>query len=295
MKKILLSLVAVSAAFSMNAQVDTLTEWFTGTPVLYNSDNDGFVCGTNGYDDLAKYQRFDAAHGISGDGQLTEVLIWIGHKADAGGSFNVNVVDFAGGALGTILGSTTVTLASVDTTTAGFMVAEGTSGYNLAVTFSPAISVTSASDIVIGIVNPLTQAAGDSIGIVSNTTGDFTDASTHTWEVWSDLTLTDISTAWGGLDIGMAFYPVIDFTLGLTENSIEVNAYPNPTSTVLNIQTSSAATTVSILSMDGKVVSTTDMNGTTASVNVANLNAGVYFYEVAAADGSVVRNTFVKK
>ena len=47
--------------------------------------------------------------------------------------------------------------------------------------------------------------------------------------------------------------------------------------------------------MDGKVVSTQEMNGTSATVNVADLNTGAYFYEVKTIDGSVSRNTFMKK
>lgn len=84
-------------------------------------------------------------------------------------------------------------------------------------------------------------------------------------------------------------------TSGLTESTIEVNAYPNPASTVLNIVTTSNATSVSVITMDGKVVATENVSGTTASINVADLVSGVYFYEVTAQDGSVVRNTFVKK
>ena len=78
-------------------------------------------------------------------------------------------------------------------------------------------------------------------------------------------------------------------------SAMEVNVYPNPVSTVLNVNTTGVATSVSILSLDGKVISSTDMNGTSVSVNVSNLTAGVYFYEIVAEDGSLVRNTFVKK
>ena len=79
------------------------------------------------------------------------------------------------------------------------------------------------------------------------------------------------------------------------ESAMKVNVYPNPVSTVLNVNTTGVATSVSILSLDGKVLSNTVMNGTSASVDVANLTAGVYLYEIVAEDGSLVRNTFVKK
>lgn len=82
--------------------------------------------------------------------------------------------------------------------------------------------------------------------------------------------------------------------VGIEEISNIASVYPNPTNSVLNVKTTLASTSISIISMDGKVVATSKINGLTGSVNVAELVNGVYFYEVAAADGSVVRNTFVK-
>jgi len=86
----------------------------------------------------------------------------------------------------------------------------------------------------------------------------------------------------------------MDFVAGINENTVEAKVYPNPASDVLNINASNEVSSVSIIGMDGKVISTTEANGTTTSVNVAALNAGVYFYEVVTIEGTV-RNTFVKK
>ncbi len=72
-------------------------------------------------------------------------------------------------------------------------------------------------------------------------------------------------------------------------------AFPNPAKEVLTIQTSLESTSISIIAMDGKVVATADMSGINGSINVANLVDGSYFYEVTASNGTVVRNTFVKK
>ena len=55
------------------------------------------------------------------------------------------------------------------------------------------------------------------------------------------------------------------------------------------------ATSVSIMGMDGKVISSESVNSNSIAVNVSDLVAGVYFYEVVAENGTVVRNTFVKK
>lgn len=69
-------------------------------------------------------------------------------------------------------------------------------------------------------------------------------------------------------------------------------AYPNPASDVLNVAVEGdEVVAVSVVSMDGKVVSTTE--GSTALV--ADLTAGMYIYEARTASGAVIRNTFMKK
>lgn len=83
-------------------------------------------------------------------------------------------------------------------------------------------------------------------------------------------------------------------TAGLSETEMTVAVYPNPTNSTLNIKTSNAANHVSIISMDGKVVAESNLNGLTGSINVAELVNGVYFYEVRSSNGAVIRNTFVK-
>ena len=84
--------------------------------------------------------------------------------------------------------------------------------------------------------------------------------------------------------------------VGTEEASLEVlSAYPNPTTDVLNIKLNENASTVSILSLDGKLISSEIVNTNTLAVNVADLAAGVYFYEVVTAEGDKVRNKFIKK
>lgn len=82
--------------------------------------------------------------------------------------------------------------------------------------------------------------------------------------------------------------------LGLTENNLVVSAFPNPTSDVLNIELNMVASNVSIIAMDGKVVSSKEINSKSISLNVASLNAGMYIYEIVSSNGTVSRSTFVK-
>ena len=83
--------------------------------------------------------------------------------------------------------------------------------------------------------------------------------------------------------------------LGLEEATVKATAYPNPANSTLNVATTGSANSISIISMDGKVVATANMSGLEGSIDVSNLTEGVYFYEVAADNGAVIRNTFVKK
>lgn len=296
MKKLLLSAVVLATGLVANAQLDTISAHMAGTPVLYNSGGSGYVSGNNDYGDLAKYQRFDASHGILATGTMSEVLLWVPVKDDNGGSFDVVVRDFTGGTAGSVLATETISLSAVDTSLAGYSPLGSSLAYNLAVTLTTPVAITASSDIIVGIVLPTT--AGDTVALVSNTDGDFADAGTHTWEEWSDNSFVPLndgtSNSWQ-LDIAFGVFPVIDYVAGLTESEMNLKAFPNPANDVLNISTSVEVASVSIISMDGKVVATEDVNASTAAINVAHLTTGTYLYEVVAADGSVVRNTFVKK
>ncbi len=84
--------------------------------------------------------------------------------------------------------------------------------------------------------------------------------------------------------------------VGVEESSLEVlSAYPNPTTDILNISLNENVETASILSLDGKLISTENVNSTNVSLNVEDLSAGIYFYEVVTSEGDKVRNKFIKK
>jgi hypothetical protein len=299
MKKILLSIGVVLSAAAANAQVDTLTEFFTGTPTVYGvaaSGGGGYLAGNNGYGDLSKMQLFDGTHGVNGGGSITSLLLWAPIKSDAGtgGSFRAVIWANNAGTPGAELGSTTITLASVDTTVAALNVAEAAVAYNVAANFTSAIAIPANGEFWAGIVLPTT--AGDTISLVTNTDGDFADAVTHTGEFWSDNTFHTFGDPnnWGSL-IAIAVFPVVNFQAALTENELIASVYPNPASDVLNINLKANATTVSIISMDGKVVSTQNVSSNTVAVDLSNVLAGAYIYEIVAENGTVIRNTFVKK
>lgn len=76
---------------------------------------------------------------------------------------------------------------------------------------------------------------------------------------------------------------------------LSVSVYPNPANEVLNFDMMESASSVSIVTLDGKVVLSENVSGNTFSVSVAELTTGMYVYEIVAENGSVARNTFMKK
>ncbi len=68
-------------------------------------------------------------------------------------------------------------------------------------------------------------------------------------------------------------------------------AFPNPATDILNVLVDGEeVVSVSIISVDGKVISSVD----DSVAQVTELTAGVYFYEARTSSGAVIRNTFVK-
>lgn len=72
--------------------------------------------------------------------------------------------------------------------------------------------------------------------------------------------------------------------------------YPNPTSNVLNIEVKNTeASSLNVYGVDGKVVLTSSLTGAQSTVDVSNLNNGVYFYNISTIDGNVMNGTFIKE
>jgi len=75
-----------------------------------------------------------------------------------------------------------------------------------------------------------------------------------------------------------------------SESLIQVVVYPNPTDNLLNVQTTGELKMITVLDMSGRVL----LTSTNPSLNVNDLNAGVYLVLIQTNEGTVQR-TFVKK
>jgi len=126
---------------------------------------------------------------------------------------------------------------------------------------------------------------------------DFTSSTNVIWITngWANGQAPDPSTNTGVWDVtSLTFGGTLALGNLSIEGSTQVSAvaYPNPASDVLNIAVEGEeVVTVSVISMDGKTVSTTEG----AAALVADLTAGMYIYEARTASGAIIRNTFIKK
>lgn len=67
--------------------------------------------------------------------------------------------------------------------------------------------------------------------------------------------------------------------------------YPNPTSSVLNIQ-GEGMTNLEVYNVVGQCIMRNEVNGNVAQINMEHMNSGIYFLRVHANDGSVQSRTF---
>lgn len=72
------------------------------------------------------------------------------------------------------------------------------------------------------------------------------------------------------------------------------NVYPNPANSVLNIEEMDNATQVKIFNVVGSLIKTVEVGSQNATIDVSNLNRGVYFVSVYNAEG-VQTTKFIKE
>jgi len=299
MKKIYLMFFGLSLSAAASAYVDSLVSHFTGTPTLIGSSGGGYVSGSNDYGDLSKMQLFDNTYGVAGPGTISKVLLWIPVKEQVAGSFMVNIWSDVAGTPGAVLGTTTLTIASVDTSIAGLNFIDGVVPYNVTATFGTAVAIPANMKFWAGVILPTTN--GDTLGLASTSDGDFTDALTHTGEYWSDLTFHTFGDPgnWD-LAVALAIFPVVTITsvAGVEENAVVTGIYPNPTKGAMTFSFGNTETSyVMVRDLSGRTVATVEVNSAmTVAADFSELANGTYIYETVNFDGVVTsKSKFVKQ
>ncbi|MFN5417307.1 MAG: T9SS type A sorting domain-containing protein, partial [Flavobacteriia bacterium] len=96
----------------------------------------------------------------------------------------------------------------------------------------------------------------------------------------------------GGLCDNATITFTVQNTSSIEENTLVSSLYPNPVKDILSIKTAAKIASISVLSLDGKEISTYKVD---SKINVSNLNAGIYFLEVKAENGLISKTKFIKE
>ncbi|MBQ2573948.1 MAG: T9SS type A sorting domain-containing protein, partial [Bacteroidales bacterium] len=73
----------------------------------------------------------------------------------------------------------------------------------------------------------------------------------------------------------------------------EINVYPNPTSSVINIS-AEGMQNITIMDMTGRVVMSKDVNSNFETISAEGFAKANYMVRIATADGVVVKNIVVE-
>ena len=88
-------------------------------------------------------------------------------------------------------------------------------------------------------------------------------------------------------------------TLGITASDItsELLIYPNPTAQLVTIRATSAVNTVTIYTLDGRLIGTYRNPSTTNtfSINVEKMSVGIYNFKINTSDGSATRKVIIRR
>ncbi len=116
----------------------------------------------------------------------------------------------------------------------------------------------------------------------------------QTWTGSSAATLNQClyPEAWGA---SLMAFKVSEVQSISKNNTLQVNAYPNPAQNILNVDLATTGTaTVSIVNLVGQSVKEVSVNQLKNTINISDLSAGMYMLKVSQ-NGKVYTNKFVVK
>lgn len=114
------------------------------------------------------------------------------------------------------------------------------------------------------------------------------------YQTWSNTLLNGClyPEAWGA---SLFAFKVAEIQGINANNTLKVNAYPNPAQNILNVElTSNATATISIVNLVGQTVKSVSVNQLKNTINISDLSAGMYMLKVTQ-DEKVFTNKFVVK
>lgn len=281
-------------SFGGTQMCDTALVYYT-----LQAPNKGYLCGNNLIQNVVSSQECAQRYAFSGNGSISEVLVWYGVVKGTNAGTSVKIYDLTTGKKpNTALGTSASILTGALTTT---MVTS--------YTFSPAVNVT--SDFAASVMLP-TPANGDTTAIVSTMIGcNAADSLSLTnfgapfgW--WFYVNLIDGSGA-KDTSIDMFIVPVVDNTTGMGEiasnNGLTLKgAFPSPATDVTNIMygiSEASNVSVTVFDLTGKTIYTSSENKGAGNhevkLSLKNIPAGNYYYTVKTNNAKLTSKFSVVK
>ncbi len=94
--------------------------------------------------------------------------------------------------------------------------------------------------------------------------------------------------------VRMNFDPTV--SINEVANAFGLNVYPNPASDVINVTLNKeVAASITVVDVTGKVVKTSTINGTSASINTTGLSNGVYYVNITDGTSVSTEKVVIKK
>ena len=74
------------------------------------------------------------------------------------------------------------------------------------------------------------------------------------------------------------------------ENNLGLSIYPNPTSGIVSIKSKQLVNAnVTVYDLNGRVLLSTNINGTSSEINMSNLASGMYLFKVQAGNSAFTK------
>ncbi|MCD4696328.1 MAG: PKD domain-containing protein [Bacteroidales bacterium] len=260
--------------------VDTLLFPLPGNYVVFTIINGGgYVCGTNGYGDLAKANYFYNYQELKINGVLFD-FAWA-----EGGNPNVELAVWADDgpshAPGTILQSQTVPLNTIK---------ENISNQEMTyIELNPPVETN--QPFYAGFFIP--ESKGDTIVCWSNDHEDINPG--IAWDLFSDGVWHRFNEPdnWA-LEVALAIHPIVEYQTGIYENDIsrQLSVLPNPTSGKATIDLSmfSESANLTLYSVSGEILKsyTLSPDKKTVEIDLTGLDDGIYLVKITSSSNTGV-------
>ena len=271
----------------------------SGSVYIYTYTGGGYVFGNNidGLDESAQGYVYSGSLGIEG------TLLWFGEKYESGSNSTLTVNAYALDALatndpsntagpGTVLGTATLTMSQVDTVWPNL-------------TWVPfATVIPSTGDFACSVDFSTLMANADTAGLLCDEDGDASQLDYAFSLYGGTWYVTD--HAFGGLDVNIAIFPVVDrnyvginddFFYGMTSNS-----YPNPAIDNMTIEyqlENNTDVVIEIIASNGQTILEINEGNQaaglhTTQVNISEYQSGHYFFSVKANGKRLIKSFIVE-